>query len=154
MVVGGGASLGPALVGLGGTVVGGVLTVSVSIWNSRSVRKRELDMASRKFEQDEIIRCRGERQKVYVEWAGSFGRLMLAADEEPAEIRPMIMGMAKIADAIQIIGSTEVADAVRAELLSLRRIEVRIIDRQEMLGRAQRLHDATLAAMRGDMRIG
>ena len=118
----------------------------------RSTRKRDVELERLRQAQNELVQRRNERREVYAEWLSGFGRLLdVATRGQLAEYGPSLSALSHVGDAIQLIASTQVEQAVRAELAALRRIEARVTDLAEIIAEAARMHEKTLEAMRLDI---
>lgn len=145
-------SLAPAMLGVVGTVVGGILTASVGIVNARSSRKRDRELETRRHDREKLARSRDERKQIYAEWLSAFGHFLAAASGgQSAELEQSVMGMSRVGDGIQLVAPPRVIHAVRLELDAVRTLEGRITDRDALLAEVVRLHDSTIERMRQDL---
>lgn len=139
-----------ALVGVAGTLAGGLLSALVAIWTTKSTRARDAALEAQRFEQSESVRQRNERLAAYREWLEAVEEVV-AAFSQGEDGQVALSQMARAAQLVELVGSPEVsAEIARTHEISSH-LQKRLTDRPALLRDLQESHRSAGSMMRTEV---
>ena len=146
-------NLWPAVVGVGGTVVGALVTSLITLWNARLARIREQNLFVQTQDRVREERALAVRGLVYEEWLRAVRSFMERTDAGAVDLdmRELIDGVAQIVDKLDLHASDDVRRAAAGELDLIRTYSASLTQRRALLERLRSQHEETIVLMRRDL---
>jgi hypothetical protein len=147
------ASLWPAVVGVGGTVVGALVTALITLWNARLARIREEGLFAQTQDRAREGRVRAARGLAYEEWLRALRSFTERADAGAVDldVTGLVDAMAQILDRLDLHASDDVRRAAAGELDLIRTYSASLTERRKLIERLRAQHEEIIALMRRDL---
>ena len=148
-----GTSLWPAVIGVGGTVVGALVAALITFWNARQGRIREQALFAQTQDRAREERVRAARGLVYEEWLRALRSFMERADAGDVDMdaRETVDAVAQILDRLDLHASDDVRRAAAGEINLIRTYSASLTARRTLAERLQAQHEEIITLMRRDL---
>jgi len=141
------AAVAPAIIGVSGTLAGGILSSLITLWLGRTGYERALALDVQKAALARRESAIAQRQALYTEWVAITERLLdeiWRADAFSGVTGELVRARAAIA----LTGHEDVRDAVAKEFDAWSRLDATLMDREKDMRQVLATHADTLSAMR------
>lgn len=147
------SSLWPAVIGVGGTLAGVVVSSLIALWNARNTRLREEAMFARTQDRSQEERVRAARALVYEEWLRALRSFMERVNTIGSliDVGESVDEVAQIFDRLELHASDRVRNTAAEELNTIRSYSATLTERETLAVRLRELHETIVVLMRHDL---